>query len=112
MEGEINIKIIKEIAEIAKMNEKIKKLTDEIEEYGLDLSSDDIDWTTARIISGLEETNGGLYAEKRFRLDNSGLVDDTWYARQHAGYCGDDFYGVLYFKTEVPGEFVEVDFQC
>lgn len=47
------MKIIKEIAEIAKMNEKVKKLVAKIEEYGLDLSSEDIDWTTERIISGL-----------------------------------------------------------
>lgn len=103
--------IIKEIAEIAKLNMKIAKLADKIEEYGLDLSSDDIDWTTAIIIKNCEEKNGGLYFNN-YRLDNSGLVDDIWYTHQSVGYCGDDFYGTLYFKTEVLGEFVEVNFQC
>lgn len=44
------------------------------------------------------------------RLDNGGLVDDDYYCRQHTGCCEDDYYGELYFKTDVPGQFVEISF--
>lgn len=99
--------IYPELKKIAGANEKInqlaKKLTSQIECDGLMLEQ-------AHLISGCKEKNGHLY-QGGGRLDNSGLVDDDYYCRQHTGYLGDDFYGTLYFKTNVPGQFVAVPFE-
>ena len=87
----------------AKRNRLAEKVTARLDVDGLDLSS-------AYIINGCSEKDGHLY-QNGVRLDNSGLVDDDYYCRQYAGYCGDDFYGTLYFKTNGPGQFVAIPFQ-
>ena len=44
------------------------------------------------------------------RLDN-GYAEEDYYCCQHTGYCEDCYYGTLYFKTDVPGQFVAVPFE-
>ena len=93
------MKIYKEIKEIAKCNSKIERLTDRLSER-FDVG-EDIEWNTAIFVS--------MKDKDLKRLD---LVDDDYYCDQHVGYLEDDFYGWLYFKTDVPGQYVRVHFQC
>lgn len=100
------MRIIKELKKIAGLNDRIghlaKMLDHKIDTDGLILQS-------AHLISGCRERNGHLYQDGE-RLDNSGLVDDTYYCDQSTGYCEDHYYGMLYYKTDVPGQFVAVPF--
>lgn len=91
--------IYKEIKEIAKCNSKIERLVDKLSEK-FDVG-EDIEWDTAIFVS--------MKDEDLKRLD---LVDDDYYSDHHKGYWEDDFYGWLYFKTDVPGQYVRVHFQC
>lgn len=93
------MKIYKEIKEIAKCNSKIERLTDRLSER-FDVG-DGIEWNTAILVSMSEKDLK--------RLD---LVDGDYYSDHHVGYREDDFYGWLYFKTDVPGQYVRVHFQC
>ena len=93
------MKIYKEIKEIAKCNSKIERLIDRLSER-FDVG-DGIEWNTALFVS--------MKDEDLKRLD---LVDDDYYSDHHKGYWEDDFYGFLYFKTDVPGQYVRVHFQC
>lgn len=36
---------------------------------------------------------------------------DDYYVSQSVGYCGDDFYGHLWFKTDVNGQYVKIYFE-
>lgn len=98
--------IIPELKKIAGLNAKIKRLAEIV---GEKVDADGLCLEDARLISGCKEKNGHLYQDGG-RLDNSGLVDDLYYCDQHTGYCEDYFYGTLYFKTDVPGQFVAVHF--
>lgn len=98
--------VVPEIKKIAGLNDRIERLTKIISEK---MDSDGIDWRSAYFVDGCKERNGHLYSNER-RLDRDGLVDDLYYCTQYTGYCGDDFYGTLYFKTNVPGQFVAVPF--
>lgn len=98
--------VYKEIKEMAKANAKIHRLANVLKDK---IDVDGLDWSGARIINGCSERNGHLYS-KYGQIDNSGIVDDDYYCCQHNGYCEDDFYGTVYFKTNVPGEFVAVPF--
>ena len=93
------MKIYKEIKEIAKCNSKIDRLIDRLSER-FDVG-DGIEWNTAILVSMSEKDLK--------RLD---LVDGDYYSDHHKGYWQDDFYGWLYFKTDVPGQYVRVHFQC
>lgn len=95
-----------EFKEIAQANERIKALVSMLEE---ELDLDGLDIASAYFVDNCEEKNGHLYSDEG-RLDNSGLVDDDYYCNQHTGYLGDDFYGTVYYKTDVPGKFVAVPF--
>lgn len=99
--------IYPEMKKIAGANAKIEWLAKKLSEK---LDIDCLDFAAASLISGCSEKNGHLY-QNGHRLDNYGLVDDDYYCRQFTGYCGDDFYGTLYFKTNVPGQFVAIPFQ-
>ena len=100
------MKIIPELKKIACLNDKIKRLVGIV---GKKIDADGMGLESAYLISGCKEKNGHLYQDGG-RLDNSGLVDDVYYCNQHTGYCEDCFYGTLYFKTDVPGQFVAVPF--
>lgn len=92
------MKVFKEIKEIAKCTNKIKNLVDKLEEK---MDTDDIDWNTAELVS--------LNKEQIKRLGS--VVDDLYYCDQHQIY-EDWFAGWLYFKTDVPGQYVKVHFEC
>lgn len=90
--------IYKEIKEIAKCNSKIERLAKKVSDK---LSFDDIEWETAHLVTMSKK-----------ELEKFPLVDNDYYSDQHVGYCEDDFYGWLYFKTDVPGQYVKVHFSC
>lgn len=95
--------IYKEIKEIAKCNSKIKRLADKVNEKMQtdNFSCNDIKWETARLVT-----------MSRKDLEKLDLIDDDYYSEHHRGYLEDDFYGWLYFKTDVPGQYVKVHFSC
>lgn len=95
-----------ELKKIAGLNQRIRYLSERLVDK---IDTDELDFTSARLICGCSEKNGHLY-QNGVRLDNGGLVDDDYYCRQHTGCCEDDYYGQLYFKTDVPGQFVEISF--
>lgn len=99
--------IYPELKKIASLNERINNLGIRL---GEKIDADGLELKYAHFITGCKEKNGHLYQDG-CRLDNCGLVDDNYYCNQHAGYCEDDFYGTLYFKTNVPGQFVAVPFE-
>ena len=100
--------IYPEIKKIAGKNEAIKRLADTLSEK---IDCEGLDWSNAHLITGCKEKNGHLF-QGGGRLDNGGLADDDYYCDQHTGYCEDDYHGTLYFKTNVPGQFVAVPFAC
>lgn len=99
--------IYHEMKEIAQKNEEIKSLAEKLEEI---IDCDGLDFDKAYFVNGCQERNGHLYQDGK-RLDNHGLVDDEYYCTQQTGYCEDDYYGTLYFKTDIPGVFVAVPFE-
>ena len=98
--------IYPEIKKIAGMNAARDRLNKILSDK---IDCDGIDWSSAKLIDGCRERGGHLYQDGG-RLDNSGLVDGDYYCDQHTGYCEDDYHGTLYFKTNVPGQFVSVPF--
>ena len=100
------MKVIPELKRIAGLNAKIKRLAEIV---GQKMDADGLDLDCAYLISGCSAKGKHLYQNGQ-RLDNSGLVDDLYYCNQYTGYLGDDFYGTLYFKTDVPGQYVAVPF--
>lgn len=99
--------VIPELKKIAGLNAKIKRLAGIISEK---IDADGLNLESAYLISGCSIKGNHLYQDGG-RLDNSGLVDDLYYCDQHTGYCEDYFYGTLYFKTDVPGQYVAVPFE-
>ena len=98
--------IYPEIKKIAGANAKVKRLVDKL---GEKMDCDGLNFENAYFIDGCSERNGHLYRNGG-RIDRDGLVDDLYYCTQYTGYCEDDFYGTIYFKTNVPGQFVAVPF--
>ena len=98
--------IYPELKKIAALNDKIHRLVEVFQEKS---SAEGLDFHAATIITGCKEKNGHLYQDG-VRLDNGGITDNEYYGRQYTGYCEDDFYGTLYFKTDVPGQFVAIPF--
>ena len=100
--------IYNEIKQIAELNKKCIELRNKLEADGFD--TDGLDFMSAYFIKSCVEENGHLYDYDGNRLDNCGLVDDDYYCRQYTGYCGDDFYGTVYYATDEDGVFVAVPF--
>ena len=98
--------VIPEIKKIAGAMKKIERLIERCERQ---FDCDGLDFRSAYLIDGCAERNGHLY-QNGDQIDRDGLVDDLYYCTQYTGYLGDDFYGTLYFKTNVPGQFVAVPF--
>ena len=98
--------IYPEIKKIAGNNEAIKRLREKLSKK---IDYDGLFFEHAYFITGCKERGGHLYRDGH-RLDNGGLVDEDYYCDQHTGYCEDDYHGTLYFKTNVPGQFVAVPF--
>ena len=91
--------ILKEVKEIAKKNAQIKILIDKLSN---NIDTEDIDWATASFVSLPKEEI------KRFKRTNCETED--YFVDQWTGYVEDSFYGYLYFKTDVPGQYVRVHF--
>lgn len=102
--------VIKSLKKMAGLNDKRERLGEKIRQEMINVDPDGLEIESAYLVSGCKEKDGHLYQDGG-RLDNGGLIDDTYYCCQHVGYCGDDYYGTLYFKTDVPGQFVAVPFQ-
>ena len=98
--------IIPELKKIAGLNHKIGRL---VEIVGEKMDADGLDFQSAYLVSGCRVKGNHLYQDGE-RLDNYGLTDDLYYCSQYTGYCEDDYYGTLYFKTDVPGQYVAVPF--
>lgn len=98
--------IIPELKKIAGLNAKIKKLAEKAAER---MDADGLDFSGAYLITGCKVKGKHLY-HGEYRLDNCGLTDDLYFCLQYTGYLGDDYYGTLYFKTDVPGQYVAVPF--
>lgn len=99
--------IIPELKKIAGLNDKIKHLAKIV---GQKIDADGLGLESAYLVSGCRAKGKHLYNKDGHRLDNSGLVDNLYYCDQYTGYCEDDFFGTLYFKTDVPGQYVAVPF--
>lgn len=89
----------KEVKEIAKCNAKVAHLAEKLEKI---VDTDGLEWETARFVS--------LSKEEIEDFEQSNGVTDDYYVNQWTGYCEDDFHGYVYFKTDVPGQFVQVHF--
>lgn len=91
----------KEIKQIAKCMTKIMYLIEKLEKGGFD--ADGIDWTSAEFVS--------LDKEDIRHFENTNGVTEDYYVDQWTGYCEDDYFGYLYFKTDVNGQYVKVHFE-
>lgn len=95
------MKVYKEIKEIAKLNSKKKHLVAKL--VGANFDTEGIAWDTAKFVS--------LSKEDIEVFENTNGVTEDYFVSQSCGYLGDDFYGHLYFKTDVPGQYVRVYFE-
>lgn len=95
------MKVYKEIKEITKCVSKIRKLEKILDEK---IDASDIDWSTAEFV--------GLTKKDIERFEKTHNACEEYFVEQHTGYCEDDFYGWLWFKTDVNGQYVKVHFHC
>lgn len=104
------MKIHKEVKKIAVLSSKLVKL---INQLSNEIDTDGCDWQNATFIDGCTEKGGHLYKDGR-RLDNGDYTfddaDDYYCCQYSVDYCEDCYYGTLYFKVDVPGQFVAVPF--
>lgn len=90
-------KEIKEIAKcLAKINHLAEKLSKKIDVEG-------VDWSSATFVS--------ISKEDIDNFDPVTSVTEDYLVAQSTGYCEDDYYGYLFFKTDVPGQFVRVYYE-
>ena len=92
--------VFKEIKEIAKCMSKVYRLSEKLANDGFDC--DGIEWPTATFVS--------LDKEDIAHFKGTNGVTEGYFVDQWTGYSGDDFHGELYFKTDVPGQYVRVHF--
>lgn len=92
----------KEIKEIAKCMSKVSRLAQDIS-YKID--AEGVFWHTAEFVTLSKEDIKGMFDPKT-------EVTEDYYVDQSVGMCGDDYYGYLYFKTDVPGQYVKVYYEC
>lgn len=93
----------KEIKAIASAMEKVRNLVAEIDEkYGE--IAEGLAWTTAKFVS--------LTKEDIQHFKARGGETENYFVEQTTGYSEDSFYGNVYFATDVPGQYVEVYFDC
>lgn len=90
----------KELKRIAMLNTKKNKLIEAVAEK---IDVDGLCFDTARLVSLTKDDI------KRFK-ETGNYVDDDYFVEQHRGYCEDDFYGYVWFKTDVQGQFVRIYF--
>ena len=105
--GKKKMKVIPELKKIAGLNDKINHLAQKVAQQ---IDADGLNLDGAYLVTGCSVKGKHPY-QNGGRLDNCGLVDDLYFCNQHTGYCEDYFYGTLFFKTDVPGQFVAVPFE-
>lgn len=99
------MKVFKDVKKIANKMSQIRQLVKKLENID-DFDVDGLEWESVEFISGLQERKDGLY-KKGCRIAKTGF---DYYVDQTTGYCEDDYFGWVYFKTDVPGQFVRVYF--
>lgn len=100
------MKIYKEVKKIAGRIAQITRLCESLEAKGLDVEG--ADWFNAQLVSGLT-------IKGRYLCEGESCIaeeNDDYYVCQWTGYCEDDYCGYLYFKTDVPGQYVKVYYEC
>lgn len=88
--------VYKEIKEIAKAMAKVKYLA---EKMGEKIDTEEIDWASSEFVNLNEEDI------KHFGFE--GTTED-YFVDQWMDYCEDNYRCFLYFKTDVPGQYVRV----
>lgn len=96
--------IFKEVKRIACLNAQYMRQYELLERKGFDMEG--IEWDTAELVSGLTVRNGYLFE------DGCQIAEwaDEYYCDQWQGYSEDSYSGWLYFRTDVPGQYVRVHF--
>lgn len=102
------MKIIPELKKIACLNSRIDHLADVLSKK---IDDEVIDFRSAVLVSGLHVEGQHLYNRHGLCLDNCGLVDDLYYCWQCEDGYEYDYFGTMYFKTDVPGQYVAVQYQ-
>lgn len=92
--------VYKEAKEIAKCNAKIQSLAAKLSEK---IDAEGLDWSSATFVS--------LSKEDIDDFNPVTSVTEDYLVDQSTGYCEDDYYGYVYFKTDVPGQFVRVYYE-
>ena len=100
------MKIYPKVKKIARKNRAIRRWGSVLNHK---LGCDGLNWELAKFIDGCSIWDGHLY-QNGTRLDKDGLVDNDYFFTQYSGYCENDYHGMLYFGTNVPGIFVAVPF--
>ncbi len=95
----------RQLKKLAMMNVRQMRLIDQIN-IRMDIETDGFCLDGARLITGCVERNNKLYRDGILL----GKDEGEYYCRQYQGYSEDSFYGYVYFKTDVPGEFVKIPF--
>lgn len=101
--------IFKEIEKIAMLNEKKKRLIELINaKYG-DMNNDSdwgmvIDWDTAELVT-LSKADIASFRKNGNATEKYFIIHSTGY------YSGTSYYGYLWFKTGVQGQYVKVFFE-
>lgn len=100
------MKIYKEIKKIACKVAQIEHLVKKLAQKDFDI--DGVRWFEAQLVSGLSVKGEYLCeGDERIAKENGDYFVNQW-----TGYCEDDYYGYLYFKTDVPGQYVKVYYEC
>lgn len=94
----------KEIKEIAKCASKIQRLVEKLEEK-IDIDIDDMDWERTELVSLTKE-------QIRHFEKTNGVTSDYFVEQHQSGDIEDSWYGWLWFKTDVNGQYVKVPFEC
>ena len=95
----------RQLKKLAKLNARQNRLMDQINKRE-DVDAHDLCLELAELITGCVERNNRLYRDGILL----GKDEGEYYCWQYQGYSEDSYYGFVYFKTDVPGEFVEIPF--
>lgn len=95
----------RQLKKLAMMNARQKRLISQIN-IRMDIETDGFCLDGAQLITGCVERNNKLYRDGILL----GTDEGEYYCRQYQDYCVDSFFGNVYFKTDVPGEFVKIPF--
>lgn len=96
--------IYPEIKKIAGALRKIERLSALLDEK---IGMAGVSYKSCYLVDGCSEDNAHLY-KSGCRIDHASLIDGTYYNLFGDSCSG--FYGTLYFRTNVPGQFVAVPF--